>query len=75
MVWYAPHDLEWTEGNYVVAGSETHSSGDWMAVWGWHPEHRSETEAGRCIIMTLQASVEEDTSQHAYDYGYGAWGP
>ncbi|HNS39226.1 MAG TPA: hypothetical protein PKJ56_03145 [Promineifilum sp.] len=75
VVWYAPHDLGWTSGVTLAAGGETNTDGDWINVWGWHPERRVWGGAWTLYNPTVHGTVGQAHFSPAYDYGYHVWGP
>lgn len=78
-IWRQPHPLGWDRGNYVKGGSETYYDGDWMDVWAWHPEYR--TWDGSWTLWNYSDNNPPPYTsphghiEHAYDFGWHAWGP
>mgnify|MGYP000302065729 CR=1 FL=1 len=75
VVWYAPRDLGWTRGRRVVAGSENNNAQGWMDVWGWHPEYKPDPGDWTLYNYSYSQVAGGGSIEHAYDYGYHAWGP
>lgn len=74
--WYAPNDLGWNSGTVLVVGSEAKSSGNWMNVYGWHPEYRLWSGSNWILYnYTSSGTAGGGHISHNYDYGYHAWGP
>lgn len=75
VVWYQPHGLGWKKGCRLAAGSENSDAQGWMGVWGWHPEYRKWGGSWTLYNYTSSQTAGGGHIQHAYDFGYGAWGP
>jgi hypothetical protein len=75
VVWYQPYDLGWKKGCRLAAGSENNDDQGWMGVWGWHPEYVKWGGSWTLYNDTSSQTAGGGHIQHAYDFGYGAWGP
>jgi len=75
VVWFAPHSLGWTFGNWTAMGSEAANPGNWMGVSSWHPEYKVGSGSWTLFNYWFSQTAGQGCIIPSYDFGYHAWGP